>query len=210
MDADEILEEKVIEGATVWDYTAGGRLLRRYVPAVAAKRPRSSRTVHLAGIVRLPDGSAGPAPAAVCGGPRELVHVAGPADGDHLCSSCLYVLTGQAKPEPARPSVPGPGPELREWKAHIFVRPDGVAEVALNGISELLNAVIKDVPGRRWDRELRAWLIPSAWAADLSASLGNAGVEVRVTEQRITLCARCGELAAVAEEARASLGARGP
>jgi hypothetical protein len=49
-----------------------------------------------------------------------------------------------------------------------------VAEVALSGYSELLAAVIRDVPGRTWDKQRRAWLVPAAWAADLVVSLGNA------------------------------------
>jgi hypothetical protein len=68
-----------------------------------------------------------------------------------------------------------------------------VAEVALSGYSELLVAVIRDVPGRTWDKQRRAWLVPAAWTADLVVSLGNAAVEVRTTEQRVVICPRCSD-----------------
>lgn len=68
-----------------------------------------------------------------------------------------------------------------------------MAEVALSGYSELLAAVIRDVPGRTWDKQRREWLVPAAWTADLVVSLGNAAVEVRTTEQRVVICPRCPE-----------------
>ena len=68
-----------------------------------------------------------------------------------------------------------------------------MAEVALSGYSEPLAAEIRDVPGRTWDKQRRAWLVPAAWTADLVVSLGNAAVEVRTTEQRVVICPRCSE-----------------
>ena len=106
-----------------------------------------------------------------------------------ICPACSDALTPAC---PAAPPRPEPDP-LHEWKASVLVRADGIAEVALNGFSELLNDVIKAVPGRAWDRERRVWLIPSAWAADLAGGLANAGVKVRMTEQKVVLCSRCGE-----------------
>ena len=47
-----------------------------------------------------------------------------------------------------------------------------MAEVALSGYSQLLAAVIRDVPGRTWDKQRRAWLVPAAWTADLLVAPG--------------------------------------
>lgn len=69
-----------------------------------------------------------------------------------------------------------------------------MAEVALSGHSELLACVIRDVPGRTWDKQRRARLVPAAWAADLVVGPGNAGAELGATEQRVVICPRCSEL----------------
>ena len=69
-----------------------------------------------------------------------------------------------------------------------------MAEVALSGYSELLAAVIRDVPGRTWDKQRREWLVPAAWDRGPGRLAGgNAAVEVRTTEQRMVICPRCPE-----------------
>jgi hypothetical protein len=150
----------------------------------ARKRPPSSRTVHLA----RDDGGR-----ALCGVHRGDAHggnaVADLEPQEVICPVCSDTLAPARSRENRAPSRPEPDP-LHEWKASILIRADGLAEVALNGFSELLNEVIKEAPGRRWDRDLRVWLVPASWAPELSVSLSNAGVEVRTTEQR-AICPRC-------------------
>jgi hypothetical protein len=160
----------------------------------ARKRP-SSRTVHLArqdadrGLCGVRRGDAHDGAAAADLGPLEVI-----------CPACSDALAPGRRPQAPAERQADP---LHEWKASVLVRPDGLAEVALNGISDLLVAVIKDVPGRRWDRDARVWLVPAAWSADLAASLANAGVEVRVTEQRAVLCPRCQQELALASDSEA-------
>ena len=187
MDAAEILEESVVAGCTVYNYTANGGSVR-HVAAYALNRRDSSRTVHL---VRYTDADrdgwrAGRPRETVCRGPQVGdPRPGGLADGEHFCSSCLWGLEREAwRDKYLRPARGG---EYADWltagqaKAHVLHRADGLAEVALNVPVPLLVSLIRDVPGRRYDRDLHAWLIPDAWSADLTASLAGAGVEVRET-----------------------------
>jgi hypothetical protein len=73
---------------------------------------------------------------------------------------------------------------LGQVRAHVLHRADGWAEVALTPPVSAALSLIKAVPGRRWDRDLVAWMLPDCYTAELAESLRNLGVEVRETDQR--------------------------
>ncbi len=156
----------------------------------AKNRPPVTRTVHLAR-----DGEQ----KALCGVHRGEAHGALAYAGLHsqevVCLGCAKVLD-RAQRFPRGPETD----PLHEWKASILLRADGIAEVSLNGFSELLNSLIKETPGRRWDGDARVWLVPAAWLPELRDRLAGAGVEVRTTEQRAVLCPRCRQELALAEQ----------
>ncbi len=51
---------------------------------------------------------------------------------------------------------------LGQVRGHVLDRSAGWAEVSLNTPVPLLVSLIMDVPGRRYDPELRAWVLPDA------------------------------------------------
>ena len=185
MDAAELFDTSVIDGMTVYACVVGGRE-RRHVVAPARNRPARSRTVHLIRLMRAADGQEAAAAGTLCRGPKPgALRLGGLAEGEHFCTSCLYQLSEEDKRE--HQTVKRCGGEYTDWlaagqvKGHVRHRADGLAEVALNVPVPLLVSVIRDIPGRRYDPDLKAWLVPEAWSADLVASLSAAGVEVRET-----------------------------
>jgi hypothetical protein len=148
----------------------------RFVFAYAKNKPADSSTVHMvldpsADVLR----EVAHTDRSVCGLLAGRLAVDPPLLGEHLCARC------RDKMRAATSSLQEEGDPLKEWRAHAWAGPDNWA-IGINGFSELLNAIIRDVPGARFDREGKRWLVPAVYGEELSARLRETGLQVTVEQ----------------------------
>jgi hypothetical protein len=144
----------------------------QWVFAYARNKRADSAVVHL---VLVTGGTVGGRTA--CDGPLVGRLVDEVLPGEHACRPCVEALRDGSTAGREAP----PAGALKTWRCHVQAGP-GDCAYGLNGYSELVNSLIRDLaPGARFDREAKRWVVPAVYSAELTAALEQAGVEV-VTE----------------------------
>jgi hypothetical protein len=158
-----------------------------FVFAYASRKPDNSTVAHIVPVARISDSAVDIPDKTACD--VKVGRVVGELlPAEHECGSCIAALEWRAAAAQRdrlryeRECERGEADALKIWRVHLRA---GVDEwsVVTNGISPLLNSVIKEIPGRRWVPDQVCWLVPSYYGEELAESLRTAGAIVVVEQQ---------------------------